>query len=172
MPPTVTLCGLTTLVLALSACQIANEGEPELYRSALRADLVGCYALWTGRGERVGSSFWNASPVIYLDSTPHQWTERDTVPGTLRMLVRLDTGGRPIDPPEHRDNPFRGWWADSLTDSIRLSFSDGFSGAQLVLSGPSDGPDTLRGRIVELWDFQLPTKEGPAYATRVQCRDE
>jgi hypothetical protein len=61
--------------------------------------------------------------------------------------------------------------ADSLTDTVRLSFVDGFSGAVFVLAAPKSRPDTLIGRLYESWDFGPPfeTTHGPARAIREAC---
>jgi hypothetical protein len=64
---------------------------------------------------------------------------------------------------------FRNWSADSLTDSVRLSFSDGFSGAHVILAAPPGHLDTLRGRVEERWDFRPTNQRGAVYALPVRC---
>src|SRR6266550_3729151 len=152
----------TLLLLVSSAC---THGETlQQPRDALRTELIGCYELYTAAGKLLDSTFYNSSPRVRLDSTALGITARDTVPGVFRRLVRLDPNGRPVD----LDDPgFRAWWADSLTDSVRLSFSDGFSGAQVILAVAGRG-DTLLGRIEEHWDFAPPNSRGRVRAVRVR----
>jgi hypothetical protein len=138
-------------------------------RDGLPRDLVGCYALFTATGKRVDSSFYNASPLVRLDSARHRRLASGRVPGTFRFAARLDTTGRSMTiRSEHSVGPT--WWADSLSDSIRLSFSNGFSGAFVTLVASGVASDTLRGWIEEHWDFGPPTTHEPAYAVRVPCR--
>ena len=85
-------------------------------------------------------------------------------------MLRLDVQGRPL-----RDRGrVRGfmWWVDSLSDSLNLSFVNGFSGAVLILA-PRMGSDTLYGRIEEHWDFGPPfmTSQQSAFAVHVPCRE-
>ena len=137
-------------------------------RNGLRQDLVGCYALFTTTGKRVDSTFYNASPLVRLDSTRDQRLASAGVPGTYRLAARLDSSGRATTAKhEHSVGPI--WWADSLSDSVRLSFSNGFSGAFFTLVAPNPPSDTLRGWIEEDWDFGPPTRHGPAYALRTSC---
>jgi hypothetical protein len=64
------------------------------------------------------------------------------------------------------------WSADSLTDSVRLSFSDGFSGAVVTVAASTQRTDTLRGRIAQHWDSGPPftTDERGAILVRFACR--
>jgi hypothetical protein len=142
-----------------------------LVRNALRGDLVGCYALFTGNGKPVDSSFHNASPLVHLDPTSHPGFTRHAHVGVRRLLMRLDPSGRRFDLTDSRHGLAPLWWVDSLTDSVRLSFSDGFGGAFLTLAAPTSRSDTLRGRIEEDWDFTDPTSHRPAYAVRVLCAE-
>jgi hypothetical protein len=138
-------------------------------RNALRGELVGCYALFAEGGKRVDSSFYHASPLVRLLATANPVFAAHPEFGARRLLLRLDGSGHRLDvlDPSHRLGP--GWWADSLSDSIRVSFGDGFSGALLTLAAPPRGSDTLQGRIEEQWDYREPTRQGPAYAVRVPC---
>jgi hypothetical protein len=156
---------LLGLVLGLYDLNVSVSAQGSV-RNALRGDLVGCYALFAEGGKRVDSSFYNASPLVHLDSAVHPVfaTHRET--GARRLLMRLDRNGHRLTVTGPR---LALWWADSLSDSIRVSFSDGFSGAFLTLAAPSRRSDTLQGRIEEEWDFDTPTRQGPAYAVRVPC---
>jgi len=154
----------TVLLLVISACG-RGESLPQP-RDALRAELIGCYALYTPAGKLLDSTFYNSSPLVRLDSTSLGISGRDTVPGVFRRLVRLDPAGHPLD---QHDPGFRSWWADSLSDSVRLSFSDGFSGAQVIIDAGGRS-DTLLGRIEEHWDFAPPNHRGRVRAVRVRCQ--
>ncbi len=138
-------------------------------RRGLRAEVIGCYALFAGTGKRVDSDFYNASSLVRLDSALHPAFAADSVPSGRRLLIRLDTAGRRLDPIDPRPRLGPMWWADSLSDSISVSFTTGFSGAFLLLA-PSPHGDTLRGHIEDHWDFGDPTRVGiKAYAVRVPC---
>ena len=141
----------------------------EHVRNTLRADIVGCYALFTGTGKRVDSAFYRASPLVHLDSTMSPVFRAHREFSARRLLIRLDAEGHPLDVVDPSPHLGPMWWADSLSDSLRLTFTDGFSGTFLALTVPRARLDTLRGRIEEHWDFRPPTKRGPAYAIRVPC---
>ena len=149
-----------------------TEAQEPIPRDGLRRELVGCYALFGDDERPVDSSgYYNASPRVRLDSLPVSATVRDNRPGIVRVLHRLNAGGRrqaASSPIEFRSPA---WSADSLTDSIRLSFSNGLSGASFILAAPSTAADTLEGRAEEHWDFGPPfeTPRGRARAVRVRC---
>jgi len=165
------LLGALALVLPSGAASQRSDSGP-LFRSALREDLLGCYALYTRRGHLPDSSFYNASPLVRLDSDPAFGTERDSEPGTIRVMVRLDSTGQPLGPrhPHHALGP--SWLVDSTTDTLRLLFSDGFSGAAVIVVAARSSGDTLRGRIEEDWDVGPPfvTNRGNGRAVRIRCR--
>src|SRR5262245_50912614 len=165
-------CALLSLGLAqpvLGQLVLPAELRPRatLSRNALRTDLIGCYALYFERG-RVNGSLFNASPSVRLDSMP--WGKmKGEAPKAWRSMTGLSLAGRPTSlragglvPPN--------WRADSLTDSVRLSFIDGFSGAVFVLDAPAGRTDRLRGRVFESWDAPpYSTARGPASAVREAC---
>jgi len=129
-------------------------------RNGLRRDLIGCYALYFERG-RVDGSLFNAAPSVRLDSMPFR--------SPWRSMTGLSLAGHPT-PLRELSLPSL-WTADSLTDSVRLSFVDGFSGAVFVLDAPAGRTDTLRGRVFESWDAGPPfvTPRGLAHAVRESC---
>jgi len=157
--------------LVLSSCSTERPDGRLLFRSALREDLLGCYALFTERGRRLDTSFYNASPLVRLDSAPLFATDRGGPPGVVRVMVRLDSTGHPMDPVNPRYHLGPSWLVDSITDTLRLSFSNGFSGAALKLTAAAGSGDTLRGQIEEHWDFGPPftTRRGKGRAVRIQC---
>jgi len=127
----------------------------------------------TGPGHLLSpDQFWHASPMVYLDSTPrpHVLTDGRDLGTARRMLIPLDSAGAPLR--GDRPTGFLGpsWSAESLTDVLYISFSDGFSGAELILQAPP-GADTLRGRIVENSDVGPSTMaRGRGMAVRRVCR--
>jgi hypothetical protein len=161
---------LVTLLVGAVCCCAPRENPDGRQgpRDQLRSELLGCYALYTASGKLLDSTFYRSSPFVRLDSNAMGASARDTFPGIFRRLIRLDVSRRPSDP---IDAPFS-WWADSLSDSVRLSFSDGLSGAQVILAAPTPVTDTLFGRIEEHWDVG-PTvnQRGPVRAVRLRCPD-
>ena len=161
-------------VLVLGSASGAQD-RPRLLRNALRRDLVGCYKLMTARGQLLDPhTFYNASPLVYLDSTPRPHigaSGRDY--GTVRrLLVLLDSTAHQIRrevPPYAPLGP--SWSVDSLGDSLFVSFVDGFSGAELAVGAPHGVGDTLRGWITDNWDFGPPfvVPHGRGMAVRVRC---
>jgi hypothetical protein len=149
-----------------SAAQAPFDTVPPA-RLSLRTELIGCYALSAGQHSLSQSEYYNASGLVRLDtSVAPQWAP----PESFRMLVPLDSSLEPTNPSRGHLGPT--WWADSLTDSVRLSFSNGFSGAFLVLLAPAGvRADTLRGRIANAWDFGPPfvTQRASAHGVRVPC---
>jgi hypothetical protein len=129
--------------------------------------MLGCWALHDRHGALLDSTYYNASGRVRLDSVewPHN-TASDRVPGAARRLTPLVPGAARGT---RRDDQLC-WQADARGDSVRLSFSTGFSGAALILSAPP-GTDTLHGRIVEFWDFGPPqvTHRGRGFAVRISC---
>jgi len=135
-------------------------------RLALRPELVGCYALSAGQHSLSRSEYYHASGLVRLDTTvAPKWAP----PDAFRMLVPLDSSLGLADLSRRHLGP--SWWADSLTDSVRLSFSNGFSGAFLVfLAPPGVRVDTLHGRIANAWDDgAVVTDRASARAVRVPC---
>lgn len=146
------------VVFAFAGCH-ARSPRP------IRIGLPGCYALYTGDGRSVGGRFYNASPLIQLDSAgiANRWVQ-----GEPRRMIRLEATGQRMDDLRWHVPPF--WEYDPRTDSLELSFNNGFSGAALLLHAPPGPRDTLRGTIHETWDVG-PISTGPAsaYAVRVAC---
>ena len=162
--------------LAVAACAAAPEPSDSAVarsreiplRLTLREDVVGCYALYA-HGRLLDSSYYNSAPSVELSAATFDSVQG--LGGASRHLLPLD-----VDEAYRRrvaEADFGpSWSADSLSDSVRLSFVDGFSGTELVLAAPPEKPDTLRGRVFESWDFGPPfeTTHGPAYAVRRPCR--
>lgn len=149
--------------LALASSANAQRQAPPLRRNEPRLDVVGCYALYSDSG-RLDGSFYNSSPAVRLDSAEFH-SLRQTIPGWRAMAALTTTLGPAKTNAAHPPS----WSADSLTDSLRLSFVNGFSGAVLVLNAPRGRTDTLVGRVFESWDYQPPTSRGGARAVRIPC---
>jgi hypothetical protein len=154
---------LAITINAFASSDARAQRRP-LLRNELRGELVGCYRLSTsmdGRGER---ALYNASAIVRLDAQPVEYL----TPGVVRTMIPLTPANIPN---AQRPRPFTpSWTADSLSDSVRLSFVDGFSGAVFVLAARPGRPDTLIGRRFEQWDFgPMETTPGPARAIRQPC---
>jgi hypothetical protein len=156
---------LSWMVATPSLAQGPLDSQP-LSRISLRRELIGCYALHVGRLWLPRAKYYNAAPFIRLDSTLHAWQPPI---GTIRKAVPLDSSFDDIEVSK-RLAPF--WRADSMSDSVRISFSNGFSGAFLVLAAPQQPrADTLSGLIANSWDFGPPFVTDRAFvqAVRVRC---
>ena len=153
-------------VALLSAVSVSRAGaqRPPLLRNGLRTELVGCYALFTAPAGGTERALYNASARVRLDSQPHDYQ----TPGVFRVMVPLTPANIPMGPRPRPYTPI--WMADSLTDTVRLSFVDGFSGGVFVLAARPGRPDTLTGRRFERWDFgPMETTHGYARAIRQPC---
>jgi hypothetical protein len=156
------------VVVPLGWLALRREPPPEmspLIRRALRIDALGCYGLLTSHGGSVDTTYYNASPVVRLDGVASAKTLA-TDPGTWQVIP-FDTRGRPSRTTRGMLPP--SWTADSLSDTVRISFVNGFSGAEFAFALPRSGRDTLHGRATEFWDFAPSTDRGRAHAVRVPC---
>ena len=145
---------LATVLLLTLGC--AEEQDLQNPYHGLRAELVGCYALFVA-GRPLDSTYYGSSPQVGLDSLPLRGNLKSAA---YRVLRRLDARGRQVDAPE---KTFTSWAVDSLTGTVELSFHNGFSGAVLTLR-PAGHRDTLEGRIANNWDF------GPGVSDRAKAR--
>jgi hypothetical protein len=145
-----------------------SPGEIPPARRAVPTGLPACYALYHGDFDRrVDGTFHNASPVVRLDTAASFHVLEDEWFRGFRALKRLDTAGRELA----LQYGSQAWWADSLSDSLHLSFSDGYSGTHVVLRMGQRPDSVMEGRIEEQWDVQPPgvTPRGRAQARRVTC---
>lgn len=172
---------LMVAVLSVGACMRALPPRATgMSGNGVRLGLLGCYSLRDKNGYPLDSTYHNSADMVRLDTfpqptTPDEFKARMTgdhtppqyrgrgvgklIPlGDRADKVRLGFGGE-LD-----------WWQDSVTDSIQLSFVDGFSGTGLTLNAPEPLGDTLRGRIVEPRDFGPGNVDrGAGSAIRVRC---
>lgn len=167
---------LATLVIVLAggACapsqddldDVSRVTEP-LARWGMRSELVGCYRLLDANGAALDSNAaYNAFAFVELSSAPLNDTVKH--PGTRGWRALLHPGDQPIASEHMAFGPM--WYSDSLTDTLRLSFIDGFSGAVLALDAPPGAVDSLSGTVEEHWDFgPSTTNRRRATATRAEC---
>lgn len=146
----------------------AAEAEPVLPR-----DMLGCYAIRDGNGRTASDSLYFVPQRVRLDSAAASPQVRAFAGAPAWLLARLDTAGRGLAD-EARTTRFLYWAADSLSDSIHVRFSTGFSGTELIVLPRAAPGDTLRGRAVEHRDMGPPftTDAGPVTMIRVPCRAE
>ncbi|HSQ03518.1 MAG TPA: hypothetical protein VLN59_05765, partial [Burkholderiales bacterium] len=96
-------------------------------RAGLRTEALGCWVLYDSAGRRAQGSLYWAPAIAQLKSTRD--SSRWKFSPMSRDALRIDSLGRDlsaIDDPRKRGWGF--WSADSLSDSIRIGFSSGFSG--------------------------------------------
>jgi hypothetical protein len=164
-------------VVALGGCSSSGSESaerqvvPVLARSALRADVVGCWALVDSLGRPAIDRIAWAPAIVQLDSAEHLPQDASR---RSRIARRFDRAWQPL--PSRLETGIEGevtWRADSLADSVRITFSNGFFGSVFVLAVPGGGrADTLRGRAGEFSDVVPdPSPEhGSVAAIRVECR--
>lgn len=147
------------LGLALVGCRAPSPRSD-------RVELPGCYVLFTSDGRTV-SDFYNASPRVRLVA---ESVGGSTGLGGERRMIRLNATGRRVDESSRASSFPPSWSYDPATDSLALSFRNGYSGATLSLYAPPGPRDTLHGTIQENWDFGEPTSDlTTAYAVRIRC---
>ena len=159
---------ITALLISFSPIWCA--AQPLSARATLRPEAIGCWALYDAAGRRAAGSLYWAPAITRLASQKDSSNWSQAFPRT-RDASRYDSTGRDLNP---RDDPRRRGWAywsaDSLTDSIRVGFSSGFSGTWFILALPkSQNSDTIYGRAFEQWDYKPVTPRGAASAIRVPC---
>ena len=146
----------TLLLLAtLIACrETATSSGPEpARRYGLREEAVGCFEATFPRNGRK----YTGGPHFRLDSTEIAWFGN---PGPGYHAVALDI---------LRDGRFDAWSADSLTDSIRVRTSDGFSWKSFVFD--LGARDTFAGIEAKGTDIQGSESSRRIVVRRVNCAD-
>lgn len=160
------------IVALLIVCSAPREAtsQPPLSRAGLRNEAVGCWVLLDSTLQSAASTLYWAPAITYLSPRPDssRWANQGR---PFRAASRLDESGRDLnalDDPRRRG--LNAWSADSLSDSIRVIFTSGFSGTWFTFSIPSGTTaDTLRGFAVERWDYKPDTQRGAAFAVRRRC---
>ena len=139
--------------LLIAACSPPARAVAHVQkRHGLRRELLGCYAIVGKAGASVGKLVFHPPTVAQLESTSvgeDEW--------------RLTPDGAP---PQGVPN-MTAWSADSSTDTVRLSFSDGLTGTDFILAARGD---TWPGRAVAFGDAgPAEWAEGPVTAHRISC---
>ena len=168
-------CLFTALLLTLSVAGCGKE-EPRtvavdepVARHALLRQVIGCYALFDARGEPASHSLYGAPDFVQLDSA--FISDSAGMRASERRAIPLDSVGAPRSA---RGANFGGprWTVDSLSDTLRLTFHDGFSGSSFVVAPASSMMDTLTGWALESFDVG-PTSERhePVRIIRQRCSE-
>lgn len=151
---------VTTLLAACvggAPASVSSTPSQPATRTELEHTLVGCYSVRLGlfhARDALDASFRRA----------HAGTEHSTPP----RIVALDSGGvlgpaPRIWPTIHRLNY---WQLDSLSDSLQMVFSTGYSGVRLTLAAAGD---SLIGHADDFWDFTHLSERAPVLLRRVAC---
>ncbi len=165
--------GLALLIAVLLSVACAHAPDvraypPPVARQALRADILGCFALFDARGHAVKGNFYGAADTVRLDSAHARGLSSRIDPQRVMLIDPRAVAGTSARPSSTEVGP--AWSADSLTDTIRLSFSNGYSGAEFYLNAPRGAGDTLFGRAMEHWGAgPRDVDRGRALAVRVGC---
>lgn len=155
------------LTLAAQGCAAERDRALKHEAAALPHGMLGCYELFIRGGLPAPDSLYFTSPKVRLDSAASP-AERLPEHPRAWSLVRLDANGREMD---HGRRSFPTFWSpDSLSDSVHLIISSGYSGTELILPLPA-GSDTLHGRAVEHGDAGPPFSRdaGAVTAVRIPC---
>ena len=166
------------VALAVSAIWYRNRSPAPtstyliLGRRTLPLRVAGCWDLFDHSGRPAGDSLYWAPSTTRLDTMPSPWVFNG-LSGVVWPAVRFDSFAKAGALPDSLDMTSAFWSADSLSDSIRLKYSSGFSGTTFVFALPPRGmsSDTLRGYAVEHSDMVVPgvpPKES-VYAVRTPC---
>ena len=159
--------------LAIGACSAdrgdAAPGSPmgDRVRAALPGGLAGCYALFDHRGLPASDSLYYSPPKARLETADHAFRRPHKLPAW--SLLRLDSAGQPMAELDYELEYFF-WGPTGSPDSVRVHFSNGFSGTEMEFAIPLTHPDTLHGRAIVFWDFApFETDQGSVTAVRIPC---
>ena len=161
---------LAVLALAVGvpyrAMLLRDATPPVLVRESLRMDVLGCFMLLKARGQRADSAFIGAPQAVRLDSARGD-TGSTGAAAAWRNAYALDSLGRVVA----RSHVPHSWVADSLTDTIRISFLGSLGGVAFEFAMPPGVRDTVHGRATFYGDAGPPFEHplGPARAVRVTC---
>ncbi|HEX8275320.1 MAG TPA: hypothetical protein VF615_21990 [Longimicrobiaceae bacterium] len=165
------LCAFLLVCCETDAAEEISSHE-HLFRRELPREMLGCLALYTGPGTPLDSTHYLASPGVRLDSVrPVGRLVTDTIAARYRVATALDPDGNPVGPRSEDFGMPHVWAADSLSDTLRVWFTNGYSSTVVALRFRVDA-DTLHGRLVGESDAGPPfiTDKGRALAVRVACR--
>ncbi|HUQ18664.1 MAG TPA: hypothetical protein VM099_03535 [Gemmatimonadaceae bacterium] len=150
--------------------RLTKQSPRIMARNALRAEALGCYELLDSAGQNASKSMEGVPAIIRVDSMVDLTRDMPAGMTSLRTLGAATVGTPVYRDPISRDMHPR-WSADSLTDSVRLVFTNGFTGALFALNLPvNNRGDTLKGRAKTFVDVApLEGPEGNAWAVRRHC---
>ena len=160
------------LLASLCACRAQEPRRAATGSGLTAASLAGCYALYGTNGQLLsGREYYGSSPLVRLDQLTIG-RSTDSINGRrFRRARRLDQAGALVDT-VNASMGIGPSWTVGTDDTLRISFSNGFSGAYLSLGLGNATTDTLHGYIEVHWDFSGPTDHGKAWAVRVpSCHD-
>jgi hypothetical protein len=122
---------------AIGGAEIATAhvtADPPLLRVGLRRDLRGCFSLFDSAGRTLVGRMLGAPRMVRFDTTVvSRWTGRYT--GTWRLVQQLGQEEE-FQLGAIQMGMIPTWAADSLTDTVRVSFSNGFSGSSYAFEVP------------------------------------
>jgi hypothetical protein len=141
-----------------------------LLRSGLRSEALGCFELLDSARRTASLSMEGVPPLTRLDSVPDPYPETPSQT-TYRRLESIPNTMR-LDPVTKIMHPR--WSADSLSDTVRLMFTNGFVGGVFALNLPAKSQiDTLSGEGYAFSDLPPPPGKrrgaGAAWAIRRPC---
>ena len=160
---------LTWIALGCLAGCDSSPTMNAIPRSGIRSDAVGCWAFTTAVQNARAVQLTQLPILARLDTS----STLAEVPG--RRAVQRLAGNGEVLLHDAEGLPFLDvWMADSLSDKIRISFSDGFYGSTWVLELPTgrSSADTMRGRSKEFDTDDIAAPTHPvreALATRIEC---
>ena len=154
------------------ASRVASAQAPVLTRRALRREALGCFTLFDAHRQSTWGRLRNAPAIARLDSAANALhTNLYPRGATYRRVESRDMGNYVIaESSPNRLAPV--WSADSLSDSIRIVFSDGYTGSGFIFALPTGSRgDSLVGRAYTFVDAGPPyrTDRGRAFAVRRPC---
>ena len=138
--------------------------------------LLGCYEILDAQRRRTDSAWYNVMALIRLTDVPVRKADGTIRPRVWHLRPLSDAGhghwkADPLGELEQTTGIVPEWSLNPAGDSAEFSFGDGFSGAGIQFAAVDADPDTLRGRVVEHWDFGPPFSQdkGRAYGVRRPC---
>ena len=155
----------------LAAAMGRSTREPQgrvLFRKSLRAEALGCFTLLDSAKKSPATHLEGAPAMVRLDNTPARIGSG--VNPEYRLLVTFGQDER-FALTARRIGMAQNWRADSLSDTIRFAFSNGFTGSEFIFYLAAKGrPDTLSGRAFTFGDVSHSQRdEGRAWAIRAEC---
>lgn len=137
---------LSTALFAGAQAEGARERQAlPVIKSGLRRDALACYALFDSAGRTLVGQLTGAPRMVRLDSTVvHRWGGASS--GVWRLVQPLGQEEE-YQAQAIQNGMLPVWAADSLTDTVRFSFSTGYTGSSFAFNLPAiRGFGALEGR--------------------------